>query len=107
MGTPGQEKPGELRINLRLRKADQVALGKLINHCWPQAKSRARAIRTAIEGYPKAMDDLAEARDKIEYLQAALAGLLAAEDTMTRAQEMRQAGLEEVRKALGMGDGKQ
>ena len=107
MGTPGQEKPGELRINLRLKPAESDSLEQLMKYCWPQAKSRARAIRTAIDGYPRAMDALEKARGRIEYLEAALHGLLAAEDAMTSAQEMRQAGMEEVRRRLGMGDGKQ
>ena len=101
MGTPGQERPEELRINLRFKPAEADSLERLMKFCRPQAKSRARAMRMAIAGYPVAMRKLAEAKDRIEYLEAALGGLLAAEDTMTRAQEMRQAGLEEVRKALG------
>ena len=105
MGTPNQEKAGELRINLRLRQPDQAALGRLLEHCRPQARSRARAIRTAIADYPRAMDALAARQERVEQLEAALSGLLAAEGAMTSAQEVKQASLDEARAALGMGGG--
>lgn len=105
MGTPNQEKAGELRINLRLKKPEQDALERLLKHCWPQARSRARAIRTAIADYPRAMDALTAKQERVEQLEAVLSGLLAAEDTMNSAQELKQAGLEKVRAALNGGGG--
>lgn len=101
MGNIGQEHPGELRINLRLQKPDQVALGKLISHCWPQAKSRARAIRTAIEGYPVAMDALADARNRIESLERLLRRLAAADQAIEAAQGERRTVLRDLAEALG------
>ena len=100
MGTPGQERAEELRINLRLKPAEAASLERLMKFCRPQAKSRARAMRMAIDNYPRTMEALEKARARIEYLEAALNGLLAAEDAMTSAQELKQAGLEEVRRVL-------
>lgn len=101
MGTPNQEKAGELRINLRLQKPDQAALERLLKHCWPQAKSRARAIRTAIEGYPVAMDALADARNRIESLERLLRRLAAADQAIEAAQGERRTVLRDLAEALG------
>ena len=101
MGAIGQENPGELRINLRLQKADQEALGRLLKACWPGAKSRARAIRTAIAEYPQAMRKADQLQERVDWLQALLTGLLDAEGAMTSAKEAKQSSLDEIRRALG------
>ena len=51
----------------------------------------------------KALVRIAELEKRNEYLEAALSGLLTAEDAMASAQEFKQAGLKEVRAALGAG----
>lgn len=101
MGTPNQEKAGELRINLRLKKPDQVALGKLINHCWPQARSRARAIRIAVADYPRAMGALEDAQERVASLERLLRRMAAADQAVEAAQGERRTVLRDLAEALG------